>query len=37
MKTYPLCDSAYPNHQTNFPTDGALLIERRELEPGTVI
>jgi serine/threonine-protein kinase len=37
MKTCPLCDAAYPNHQTNCPTDGAMLIERRELEPGTVI
>jgi len=37
MKTCPLCDTAYPNHQTNCPTDGALLIESRELESGTVI
>jgi serine/threonine-protein kinase len=37
MKTCPLCDSAYPNHQTNCSTDGALLIESRELEPGTLI
>jgi len=37
MKTCPLCDTAYPNQHTSCPTDGALLIESRELEPGTVI
>jgi len=37
MKTCPLCDSAYPNHQSNCDKDGALLIESRDLEPGTVI
>jgi len=37
MKTCPLCETAYPNQHTSCPTDGALLIERRELEPGTVI
>jgi serine/threonine-protein kinase len=37
MKTCPLCDSKYPNHQTNCETDGAMLIESRDLEPGTVV
>jgi serine/threonine-protein kinase len=37
MKLCPLCDTAYPNHHTNCPTDGAMLIESRELEPGTVV
>jgi hypothetical protein len=35
MKAFPLCYSAYPNQQTNFPTDGKQLFERQELEPGT--
>jgi len=37
VKTCPLCDTAYPNHHSNCDRDGALLIESRELEPGTVI
>ena len=37
MKTCLLCDTAYPNHHSNCDKDGALLIESRELEPGTVI
>jgi len=37
MKTCPLCDAAYPNQQSNCDKDGALLIESRDLEPGTVI
>lgn len=37
MKTCPLCETAYPSNHTNCPTDGALLIESRQLEPGTVI
>ena len=37
MKTCPLCETAYPSHHTNCPKDGALLIDRRELDPGTVI
>ena len=36
MKSCPLCYSAYPNQQTNCPTDGTQLFERREPEPGTV-
>ena len=37
MKTCPLCDAAWPNTQATCPTDGALLIASRELDPGTVI
>jgi serine/threonine protein kinase len=37
MKTCPLCETTYPNQQTNCPIDGARLIESRNLEPGTVI
>lgn len=37
MKTCPLCETAYANHQTNCARDGALLIESHELEPGTLI
>jgi serine/threonine-protein kinase len=37
MKTCPLCETSYPSHHTSCPTDGALLIESRNMEPGTVI
>jgi TPR repeat protein/serine/threonine protein kinase len=37
MKTCPLCDTSFPNHHTACPTDGAMLIESRDLEPGTVV
>ena len=37
MKTCPLCDAAWPSTQATCPTDGALLIESRDLDPGTVI
>jgi serine/threonine-protein kinase len=37
MKTCPLCETTYPSHHTNCPTDGAILIETRELEQGTLI
>src|ERR1035441_5298023 len=37
MKTCPLCEMTYPSQHTTCPTDGALLIDSRELEPGTVI
>jgi len=37
MKTCPLCDATYPNHHSSCDKDGALLIESRDLEPGTVI
>jgi len=37
MKTCPLCENTYPSQHSTCPTDGALLIDLRELEPGTVI
>jgi TonB family protein len=37
MKTCPLCDTSYPSSHTNCPTDGARLIESRDLEPGVVV
>jgi serine/threonine protein kinase len=37
MKTCPICEKAWPSNHTNCETDGALLIDSRELEPGTVI
>lgn len=37
MKTCPLCDTAYPNDHRNCENDGALLIESRDFEPGTLI
>ena len=37
MKSCPLCETTYPSHHKTCPTDGALLIESRELEPGLVI
>jgi serine/threonine-protein kinase len=37
MKTCPLCETAYPSNHTTCPTDGALLIETRQLEPGMII
>jgi TPR repeat protein/tRNA A-37 threonylcarbamoyl transferase component Bud32 len=37
VKICPLCDTTYPSHNTNCEKDGALLIERQELEPGTII
>jgi serine/threonine-protein kinase len=37
MKTCPLCDASYTNHHATCPTDGAILIESRELEPAIVI
>ena len=37
MKHCPVCETAYPSHHTNCTTDGALLVETHELEPGTVI
>ena len=37
MKTCPLCDTGYPNHNTNCEKDGAVLIELREFAPGTLI
>ncbi|HEY1208507.1 MAG TPA: hypothetical protein VGE85_04000, partial [Terracidiphilus sp.] len=37
MKTCPLCEKIYPSQHTTCPADGALLIDSRELEPGTLI
>jgi serine/threonine-protein kinase len=37
MKTCPVCDTPYPNQHTNCPTDGAVLIESRELAPGQIV
>ncbi|MGD0294599.1 MAG: TonB family protein [Terracidiphilus sp.] len=37
MKTCPICEKSWPSNHANCPTDGALLIDLRELEPGTVI
>ena len=37
MKTCPICEKSYPSHHTNCETDGALLIDSHELEPGTII
>ena len=37
MKTCPVCDSAYPGQHKTCPTDGAVLIESRELEPGQLV
>lgn len=37
MKSCPVCSSTFPGHHTHCNTDGALLIETREFDPGTVI
>jgi serine/threonine protein kinase len=37
VKTCPICEKSWPSNHANCPTDGALLIDLRELEPGTVI
>ena len=37
MKTCPLCDKSWPSHHTSCPADGAILIDSRELDPGTII
>jgi serine/threonine-protein kinase len=37
MKTCPLCETSYPGRQATCPADGAMLIESRSLEPGSVI
>jgi serine/threonine-protein kinase len=37
MKTCPVCDSPYPNQHATCPTDGAVLVELRELEPGHIV
>jgi serine/threonine-protein kinase len=37
MKKCPLCDTDYPSNHATCPSDGAVLIETREWEPGTII
>ncbi|HTQ85903.1 MAG TPA: protein kinase [Candidatus Solibacter sp.] len=37
MKTCPVCDTPYPDQRATCPTDGAVLIETRELEPDHII
>jgi serine/threonine-protein kinase len=37
MKTCPLCEKSWPSQHATCPTDGAMLIDSRELEPGTLI
>ena len=37
MKTCPVCDTAFPDQRNTCPTDGAVLIETRELEPDRII
>jgi len=37
MKTCPVCDTPYPDQRATCPTDGAVLIESRELEPGHIV
>jgi serine/threonine protein kinase len=37
MKTCPVCDTPYPDQRATCPTDGAVLIESRELEPDHVV
>jgi serine/threonine-protein kinase len=37
MKTCPVCDTPYPDQHVTCPTDGASLIETRELLPGQIV
>jgi serine/threonine protein kinase len=37
MKTCPVCDTPYPDLHATCPTDGAVLLESRELEPDYVV
>jgi len=37
MKTCPVCDTPFPDQHATCPTDGAVLIEMRELEPGHIV
>jgi serine/threonine-protein kinase len=37
MKTCPVCDTPYPDNCNTCPTDGASLIETRELVPGHLV
>lgn len=37
MKTCPVCDTPFPDQHSHCPTDGAVLIDSRELEVGHVV
>ena len=37
MKTCPVCDTPYPGEHKTCPTDGAVLIESRELSAGQLV
>lgn len=37
MKTCPVCDTGYPDQHVTCPSDGAVLLESRELEPGSLV
>jgi len=37
MKTCPVCDTPFPDQHATCPTDGAVLIESRELTPGHIV
>jgi eukaryotic-like serine/threonine-protein kinase len=37
MKTCPVCDTLFPDQHNTCPTDGAVLLGMRELEPGHVV
>jgi len=37
MKTCPVCDTPFPDQHATCPTDGAVLIEMQELEPGHIV
>jgi serine/threonine-protein kinase len=37
MKTCPVCDTPFPDQHATCPTDGAVLIEMRELEPSHIV
>jgi serine/threonine-protein kinase len=37
MKTCPVCDTPDPDQHATCPTDGAALIETRELAPGQIV
>lgn len=37
MKSCPLCNASFPDEQTICAKDGTVLVQRREIGPGTVI
>lgn len=37
MKTCPVCEKGFPDQHRTCPTDGAVLIESNELDPGAVV